>query len=92
MATRGSASVLGRDDIGSLEAGKCADFVAINLNRLEYAGAWHDPVAGLLFASPTRVDMNYVHGKGVVKEGQLVGVDLPQVLEQHNAAAARVIS
>ena len=43
VATRGSAAVLGRDDVGSLEAGKCADFVAVDLNRPEYAGAWHDP-------------------------------------------------
>jgi cytosine/adenosine deaminase-related metal-dependent hydrolase len=91
-ATRGSASVLGRDDVGALEAGKCADFVAVDLNRLEYAGAWHDPVAALVFASPTRVDLTYVHGQGVVKDGRLVGVDLPQLLKQHNAAAARMLS
>ena len=91
-ATRGSASVLGRDDIGTLEVGKCADFIAVDLNRLEYAGAWHDPVASLLFSSPTTVDMNYVHGRAVVKERQLVGVDLPRILEQHNAAASRLMS
>jgi cytosine/adenosine deaminase-related metal-dependent hydrolase len=82
-ATRGSASVLGRDDIGTLEVGKCADFIAVDLNRLEYAGAWHDPVASLLFSSPTRVDMNYVHGRAV---------DLPRILEQHNAAASRLMN
>ncbi|MBE0686941.1 MAG: 8-oxoguanine deaminase, partial [Anaerolineaceae bacterium] len=37
LATIGGAAVLGRKDVGSLEAGKCADFIAINLNRLEYA-------------------------------------------------------
>ncbi len=45
LGTRGGAAVLGRTDIGSLEAGKCADFFAINLNRLDYAGALHDPLA-----------------------------------------------
>ncbi len=39
IATRGGAAVLGRKDIGSLEVGKCADFCAINLNKLDYAGA-----------------------------------------------------
>ena len=91
MATRGSAAVLGRDDIGSLEPGKCADFVAIDMNRPEYAGAWHDPVAGLLFASPTRVDTNYVHGNAVIKDGELLGTELPALLEQHNAAAAEML-
>jgi len=91
MATRGSAAVLGRDDVGTLEVGKCADFVAVDLNRLEYAGAWHDPVAALLFASPTRVDMNYVHGRPVVKNGELVGVDLPAIISLHNEAASRLL-
>jgi cytosine/adenosine deaminase-related metal-dependent hydrolase len=91
VATRGSARVLGRDDVGSLEVGKCADFVGIDLNRLEYAGAWHDPVAGLLFASPTRVDVNYVHGRPVVKDGELVGADTADIIERHNAAAARLL-
>ncbi len=92
VAIRGSARVLGRDDVGSLEVGKCADFVAVDLNRLEYAGAWHDPVAGLLFASPTRVDMTYVHGKAVVKHAELVGVDLPEVIARHNASATRLLT
>ena len=39
MATRGGAAVLGRDDIGSLEPGKCADFFSINLHTVDYAGA-----------------------------------------------------
>jgi cytosine/adenosine deaminase-related metal-dependent hydrolase len=51
-ATLGGASVLGRTDIGSLEKGKCADFIAINLGKLGYAGALHDPVAALVFCSP----------------------------------------
>ncbi len=92
VATRGSARVLGRDDVGSLEVGKCADFVAVDLNRLEYAGAWHDPVAGLFFASPTRVDMSYVQGNAVVKHGELVGVDLPEVIRRHNGAAQRLLA
>ncbi len=55
MATRGGAEVLGRSDIGSLEVGKCADFVAISLDRLEYAGTQHDPLAAVVFAAPVHV-------------------------------------
>ena len=72
IATIGGARVLGRDDIGSLEPGKCADFIAINLNRLEYAGALHDPLAAVLFCAPVKVDYNMVGGKYVVKQGELV--------------------
>ncbi len=91
MATLGGAAVLGREDIGSLEAGKCADFIAINLDRLEYAGALHDPVAAAIFCSPLEVDFNYVHGQAVVADGQLVGVELPSLVEKHNAAARRLV-
>jgi cytosine/adenosine deaminase-related metal-dependent hydrolase len=91
IATRGSAAVLGRDDIGSLEPGRGADFIAVSLERLEYAGALHDPVAAVVFAAPTHVDHNYVHGKPVVSNGELVGVDLGRLIEMHNAAAARLV-
>ena len=91
IATRGSAAVLGRDDVGSLEPGKGADFIAISLDRIEYAGALHDPVAAVVFAAPVHVDANYVHGKAVVKDGELVGVELPSLIEKHNDAAARLL-
>src|SRR5512140_1995881 len=56
LGTRGGAAVLGRKDIGSLEKGKCADFFAINLNRLDYTGGMvHDPVAAVVFCQPVRV-------------------------------------
>jgi cytosine/adenosine deaminase-related metal-dependent hydrolase len=91
LATRGGASVLGRKDIGSLEVGKCADFIAINLNRLDYAGALHDPLAAIVFCQPQGVDLNVVHGKTVVKDGQLVGLDVPMHVEKHNRAARRLL-
>jgi 8-oxoguanine deaminase len=91
IATRGSAAVLGRDDIGSLEPGKGADFIAISLDRIEYSGALHDPVAAVVFVAPVHVDFNYVHGKAVVSDGELVGFDLPNLIEQHNAAATRLV-
>ena len=52
LATLGGAKVLGRGDIGSLEPGKCADFFALDLNRLEFAGALHDPVAAAVLCAP----------------------------------------
>lgn len=91
IATRGSAAVLGREDIGSLEVGKCADFFAINLNRLDYAGALHDPLAAVAFCTPVRADYTVVGGAFVVKEGQLLTLDLPVHIEKHNQAAKRLL-
>ncbi len=91
VATRGGASVLGRKDIGSLEVGKCADFIAFDLNHLDYAGALHDPVAALLLCQPRGVDYSYVNGKPVIQEGHLMGLDLEKQIRIHNKAAARLV-
>jgi 8-oxoguanine deaminase len=92
LATRGGAAVLGRKDIGSLEPGKAADFVAIDLEKIDYAGALHDPVAALVFCAPVKVDYNVVGGKFIVKEGQLTTADLPVLIEEHNIAAKRLLN
>ena len=92
IATRGGAAVLGRTDIGSLEVGKCTDLFAINLNRLDYAGALHDPVAAALFCAPQKVDLNIVGGQVIVRDGQMIGVDIPELVQKHNAAAARLVN
>ncbi len=92
LATRGGAAVLGRDDIGSLEPGKAADLIAIDLERIDYAGAMHDPVAALTFCAPAKVDYNIVGGKFIVKEGQLTTADVPVLVEEHNQAAARLLN
>jgi 8-oxoguanine deaminase len=92
MATLGGAKVLGRSDIGSLEKGKCADFFAIHLNRVEFAGGLHDPVSAVIFCQPVGVDYNYVHGKPVVSQGVLTTVDLDRLVLDHNSAARRLFN
>ena len=91
LATLGGAAVLGRKDIGSLEIGKCADFIALDLNRLGYAGAAHDPVAAIVFCAPQNVDYNVVGGKFIVKEGRIMTLDLPAHVEKHQKAAKRLV-
>jgi 8-oxoguanine deaminase len=92
LATRGGAAVLGRADIGSLEPGKCADFFAINLNRLDFAGALHDPLAALVFCTPSKADFTVVGGKYIVREGNLTTIDIPKLVESHNQAARRLVN
>jgi len=91
LATLGSASVLGRDDLGSLQPGKCADFFAVRLDHLGYAGALHDPLAALLFCDPQPAAYTVVGGRFIVREGQLQTVDLPRLVERHNRAARRLL-
>jgi 8-oxoguanine deaminase len=91
IATRGGAAVLGRADLGSLEAGKCGDIFTINLNKLEYAGGLHDPVAALVFCTPVKVDYTIVAGKVIVKDGELKTLDVHKLIERHNRAARRLV-
>ncbi len=91
LATQGGAAVLGRSDIGSLEVGKCADFFTINLNRLEYTGGLHDPVAVAVFCQGVRADYTVIGGRCVVREGQLVTVDEEKLIRKHNQAASRLL-
>ncbi|MFI3312890.1 MAG: 8-oxoguanine deaminase [Eubacteriales bacterium] len=76
MATKGSAQVLGRTDIGSLEVGKAADLFMLDIDLLEMAGTQKDP-AGLLgtvgYSRPAKLVM--VNGKVVVEKGICLGID-----------------
>jgi 8-oxoguanine deaminase len=93
LGTRGGAAVLGRSDIGSLEVGKCADFFAVDANRIEYSGgAVHDPVSAVVFCQPVRVDYTVVGGRFVVREGRVVTLDERKLVEKHNQAAKRLLS
>jgi cytosine/adenosine deaminase-related metal-dependent hydrolase len=93
LGTRGGAAVLGRSDIGSLEVGKCADFFAVDLNRIEYSGgAVHDPVSAVVFCQPVRVDYTVAGGEFVVREGSVVTLDEGKLVETHNEAAKRLLS
>lgn len=87
-ATAGGAGVLGRADIGRLRPGLTADLVAFDLERVEYAGALHDPLAALVFCAPGRVSHSWVGGRRVVEEGRLRGVDEVQLVREHNRLAA----
>jgi 8-oxoguanine deaminase len=92
LATLGGASVLRRDDIGSLEPGKSADLIAIKLDRVEYAGALHDPVAAAMFCAPVGVDWSMINGRVVVKDGHLETVDLGPFIERHNRIAQAMVN
>ena len=87
IATRGSARLLGRDDIGSLSVGRCCDLFLIDSRRLELVGACHDPKAVLATVGVRGpVDYTVVNGRITVREGRLARID-----EEATAREARVV-
>lgn len=87
LGTLGGARVLGREDIGVLAPGYAADFIAINLDRVELAGALHDPVAGTVMCAPLTVDHSWVGGQPLVRDGEVMGVDTPGLVARQNMLA-----
>jgi len=92
LATRGGAEVLGRDDIGVLAPGKCADLIAVDVTTLPFAGgAVHDPLAALAFCQPQNVSLSVINGIVRVRDGAIVGLDLPDLIARHNRIATALV-
>ena len=86
LATRGGARVLGRDDIGFLAEGMSADFIALNVDQPQFAGAW-DLVAAIILCQPDSVNFSFINGRRIIDEGRLVTAELPLLVERTRAAA-----
>jgi cytosine/adenosine deaminase-related metal-dependent hydrolase len=83
----GGAQVLRRDEIGVLAPGKRADLIGVDLRKLHYAGAVHDPLAALVFLEVDRVDLSIVDGRLRVLGGQLLGRTQPHCSSCHDELA-----
>jgi 8-oxoguanine deaminase len=92
LATRGGARVLGRDDVGQLVPGKCADLAIFDQRALPFAGgAVHDPVGALLLCAPAPAAWTVVDGKVRVRRGQLEGLELGPLVARHDALAQQLV-
>jgi 8-oxoguanine deaminase len=88
-ATSGSARAMGRTDIGELAVGKQADIAMFKLDDIRFSGS-HDPLAALLLCGAQQADRVMVAGQWRVHDGAVMGVDMPQLIERHKAAALRL--
>ncbi|MBN2007822.1 8-oxoguanine deaminase [candidate division KSB1 bacterium] len=92
MATLGSATLLGRSDIGSIVVGKAADIAIFELDKLEYTGALSDPMAALIFCGINHTAyMTIVNGRIVVENGQLTEFDEREIIDKGNALSMRML-
>jgi 8-oxoguanine deaminase len=91
LATAGSARLLGRSEIGTLEVGQAADIAIFDLDKLAYAGA-ADPIAALVFCGTDhRAHTVIVNGEIVVESGHLVRVEEERVKRRGSTAAHRLL-
>ena len=92
LATRGSASLLGRDDIGRLSVGCAADFFCIRADRSDLLCAVRSPED--LFGTVgyhRAADLVYVNGVKTVEDGELTRMDDGAILEGGTRAVHRLL-
>ena len=92
IATNGSAKILGRNDIGSLEVGKCADLFMIDKNRVELIGATFDPKSMLgTVGFKNSVDYTIINGKIVVEKGEIKTIDEEEIVRKGTESVNKLI-
>lgn len=90
-ATEGSAKMLGRDDIGSLEVGKQADIACFKLDDMRFSGS-HDPLAALLLCGAHQADAVMVQGQWRVRDGSIMDLDIEALISRHQQSAKRLVN
>ena len=92
MATRDGAVALGwEDQIGSLEVGKKADFIAIDLHQ-PHLTPLYNPISHLVYAvKGSDVRHVWVNGEQVVQDRRVLKVDEARVMAAVKSGASLVI-
>jgi 5-methylthioadenosine/S-adenosylhomocysteine deaminase len=82
LATRRGAEVLGIDgEVGSLERGKKADIITINLH-IPYIPPTKDPLTSIiLYGNPSDIDNVMVEGRFLKKDGKLTTINMEEALQ-----------
>ena len=93
MATINGARAIGREnDLGSIEPGKQADLLMMNLSHPSTVPT-HDLVSNIVFSAGVRnVHSVYVAGRKVVKNGRVTGLDEEQLVNQAREVAHDLVS
>ncbi|MGK0673970.1 MAG: TRZ/ATZ family hydrolase [Halothiobacillaceae bacterium] len=92
MATLGGARALGLEErIGSLEPGKAADLIAIDLGQLE-TQPLYDPIAQIIYAAGRhQITHSWVAGRMLMNERRLLTLDEDTLRAHADAWRARIM-
>ena len=90
LATRGSADLLGRPELGELRPGAAADIALFDLDALRFSGHG-DPLAALVLCGASRVSDLMIAGVWRVRRGELPGIDLEALMHEHRRIAGSLV-
>ena len=91
LATRGSADLLGRPELGELRPGSAADVALFGLDELRFSGHG-DPLAALVLCGASRVSDLMIAGVWRVRHGELLDVDLDALVLAHRRIAEALVA
>ncbi len=90
-ATIGGAGCLGRlGEIGSLQIGAVGDVAVWSLQGLRFAGAIADPIEAWMRCGPISARDTIVHGRAIVRNGELVSTRVDEMLGVHRRIATKM--
>ena len=93
LATAGSAKVLARDDLGSIEEGKAADGFSVRADSSDLLCAIDDPMNFFGTVGYHRpCDLVFVNGELTVKNGQLTKIDEGTLVTRSKTELERLLS
>ena len=91
IATRGGAGCLGRTgEIGQLSPGATGDVAVWDLSGVRFAGVIADPIEGWLRCGPISARDTIVHGRSIVRGGELVSSRVDEMLATHRRLSERM--
>lgn len=90
LATRGSAKLLGRTNIGEQAVGNKADLALFKLDEPRFSGA-HDPLAALVLCGASQADAVMINGHWKVKDKQWLEGDINELMARHRQAASALL-
>jgi cytosine/adenosine deaminase-related metal-dependent hydrolase len=93
MATIGGANAVGlEDEIGSLEIGKKADMVILNLNQFHTYPSEADPISRIVYsAGRGDVETTIINGKIVMENGIMKTMNKEVILREANRSIHRLL-
>jgi cytosine/adenosine deaminase-related metal-dependent hydrolase len=91
-ATVNGAKMLGREDIGRIAVGGKADFSLVDLSH-PYMRPGREPLRSLIYSAGDRAIRDvYVDGEQLVKNGQLLTIDIERCMQEVERAQAQTIA
>lgn len=90
-ATAGGAKALGFDGVGTIEVGKAADIVLLDLDHPRYFGQHDLTISPIISGGQFNIRRSYVAGNELVVNGKIPWLDLESLREEAQKVVSRMV-